>query len=145
MDLDREELLEAFERATSEFKFCPNRVWSIGGEQLPNLLPKSKSMPCSLSRREEQGGYGEQNNHELCTIDFCEYSQRDFTAIQQRHECKEASCMLLCGRFPREILNEAASHGNSTVWKLAGDTMLEAPLPYMAVSHVWSDGTGAGD
>ena len=144
MDLDREELLEAFERATSEFKFCPNRVWSIGGEELPNLLPNSKSMPCSLSRREGQEGYGEQNNHELCTFDFCEYSQRDFTAIQQRHECKEASCMLLRGRFPREILNEAASHGKSTVWKLAGDTMLEASLPYMAVSHVWSDGTGAG-
>ncbi|KAJ5655031.1 hypothetical protein N7490_002034 [Penicillium lividum] len=144
INLAREELLEAFHRATAELKLCPNRLWSIAGEDLLNLLPRSKSMPSSLPKRRGNVNQGEQNNHELCTFDFCEHSQRDFTAIQQRHECKDADCMPLRGWFPRGILNEAASHGKSTVWSIAGNAMLEPPRPYMAVSHVWSDGTGAG-
>ncbi|KAL6239485.1 hypothetical protein BDW75DRAFT_119803 [Aspergillus navahoensis] len=44
----------------------------------------------------------------------------------------------------RRILEKAASSGKSTVWNLAGTAMVEPPQPYMAVSHVWSDGTGTG-
>lgn len=134
MDSDSEELLAAFRRATIEFKLCPNRVWAVAGEDLPKLLPKL----------EGNGKYVDQNNHELCTFDFCEYSRRDFTAIQQRHECEVRRCTRLRYRFPRRILEAAARSGTSTVWNLTGNAMLKPPRPYMAVSHVWLDGTGTG-
>jgi len=138
---DREDLLEAFQRARTELKLCPNRLWAVAGENLPKLLPDFKKIPSKQKRR---GAYSDEDDHQSCTFDFCEYSQRDFTAVQQRHECKDANCMQLRGLFPRDVLNYAASNEKSTVWKLSGDAMLDPPRSYMAISHVWSDGTGAG-
>lgn len=83
------ELVKAFERATNEFSLCPNRVWAVAKEDLPKLLSAIKSIP----------GH---EKHEQCTFDFCEYSQRDFTAVEQRHECKNKGCIRLLGLFPRD-------------------------------------------
>ncbi|GAM43281.1 hypothetical protein TCE0_047r17968 [Talaromyces pinophilus] len=131
-DTDPRKLVEAFEKATQKLNLCPNRVWAVAKENLPGLLPDGKPIP---------GHEG----HDLCTFDFCEYSQRDFTAVEQRHECKEKEqCLRLQGLFPRDTLEEAANTGKSTVWSLDGKSMVEPPVPFMAVSHVWSDGTGTG-
>lgn len=140
MGLDSEKLLKAFERVPGEFNLCPHRVWAVARENLPKLVPDGNSIPGhdKYEKREEH------KNHELCTFDFCEYSQRDFTAVKQRHECKEDDCVQLQGLFLREALKNAAENGKSTVWSLDGRSMIEPPLPYMAISHVWSDGTGTG-
>ncbi|KAL5592757.1 hypothetical protein FOBRF1_013065 [Fusarium oxysporum] len=174
MGADSEELLKAFQKATAELKLCPNRVWTVARKHLPKLLPDWKSIPNSGSEHEEHSNYKWSSNHESCTFDFCEYSQRDFTAVQQRHECqvlhkcheghecqeghrcqeghecqegrvcKRRHCVQLRGLFPRKMLNNAAERGMSTVWGLDGKSMIEPPQPYMAISHVWSDGTGTG-
>ncbi|KNB20746.1 hypothetical protein FOXG_22917 [Fusarium oxysporum f. sp. lycopersici 4287] len=174
MGADSEELLKAFQKATAELKLCPNRVWTVARKHLPKLLPDWKSIPNSGSEHEEHSNYKGSSNHESCTFDFCEYSQRDFTAVQQRHECqvlhkcheghecqeghrcqeghecqegrecKRRHCVQLRGLFPRKMLNNAAERGVSTVWGLDGKSMIEPPQPYMAISHVWSDGTGTG-
>jgi ankyrin repeat protein len=140
MGSDSEKLLKAFERVPGEFNLCPHRVWAVARENLPKLVPDGNSIPGhdKCEKREEH------KNHELCTFDFCEYSQRDFTAVKQRHECKEDDCVQLQGLFSRETLKNAAENGRSTVWSLDGRSMIEPPLPYMAISHVWSDGTGTG-
>ncbi|KAL5040858.1 hypothetical protein BDW71DRAFT_201832 [Aspergillus fruticulosus] len=131
-----EDLLEAFNRATTEFKLCPNRVWAVGKESLPALLPPSGSHLPSY------------DTHDQCTVDFCEHSQRDFTGVSQRHECEsekeQADCLRIEGLFSAETLGKTAIAGHSTVWALNGRTLLEPPRPYMAISHVWSDGTGTG-
>ena len=135
MNSNSAELLAAFERATVQLKFCPNRVWAVAGEDRPNLLPHVETHDNQI----------DENKHELCTFDFCEYSRRDFTAVPQRCECgKKEDCRQIGYQFPRKTLDEAARSGKSTAWKLTGYSMLEHPRPYMAVSHVWSDGTGAG-
>ncbi|KAJ5378157.1 ankyrin repeats (3 copies) domain-containing protein [Penicillium cataractarum] len=134
MNLNSANPLQAFERATVQLKFCPNRVWAVAGEDLPNLLPHV----------ETDDHHIDQNKHELCTFDFCEYSRRDFTSVPQRCECGKKDCRQIGYQFPRRILDEAARSGKSTAWKLSGHVMLESPRPFMAVSHVWSDGTGAG-
>ncbi|KLP05965.1 Uncharacterized protein LW94_10017 [Fusarium fujikuroi] len=134
-----EELLECFREATDRFNLCPNRVWTVARENLPNLLPKvwPRYQLCS-------GEDKLKNAHELCTVDFCELSQRDFTAVQQRHECNDAKCIQLRGLFSRVILEQAALAGASTAWDLTGKVLLAQGQPYMAISHVWSDGTGTG-
>jgi ankyrin repeat protein len=138
-DTSHRELLDVFEKATETFKLCPNRVWVVAREKLPQLIPKDSSILAD-DKLIPNGGV-----HDMCTFDFCEYSQRDFTAVEQRHECEEKNdCVQLQGLFSRDILKEAADAGNSTVWNLDGKSMLEPPRPYMAISHVWSDGTGSG-
>lgn len=123
-------LLKAFERATKTFTLCPNRVWAVAEEKLPDLLPDNK-LPS------HQG-------HNRCNINFCEHSQRDFTKIEQHHECYDEKCGLLTGLFSKHKLKEAAENRRSTVWSLDGMSMIDFPRPHMAISHVWSDGTGAG-
>jgi ankyrin repeat protein len=125
-------LLKAFDTATEHF--CPNRVWAVAKEDLPKLIPDDKTIR----------GPDNQDKHEQCTFDFCEQSRRDFTAVEQRHECKEKECLRLQWLFSRDILKDAAETGKSTVWTLDGRSTLKFSLPYMAISHVWSDGTGTG-
>jgi hypothetical protein len=115
------ELLEAFERATIGFNLCPNRVWAVAKEKLPKLMPNSES----ISGHEK---------HEICNFDFCEYSQRDFTGVEQRHECKEKKCGLLQYLFSRDTLEEATT---STVWGLDGKSMIDPPQPY----NLWQSPT----
>jgi hypothetical protein len=44
--------------------------------------------------------------------------------------------------FPRDILNEAVKRGGLTAWQLNGRSIIKANQKFMAISHVWSDGTG---
>ncbi|KAI2618341.1 hypothetical protein GGR54DRAFT_630991 [Hypoxylon sp. NC1633] len=130
--------LDEFDWATREIRLCPNRLWSVTGMDMLKVIPNRKAL-------EGHGGSTvTYHDHEMCTLEFCEFSQRDFTAVQQRHECKGHDCFLLQDLFSRETLRKAAEKDTSTVWSLDGLSMLEHPRPHMAVSHVWSDGTGTG-
>jgi len=83
--------------------------------------------------------------HNQCTFDFCEYLGLDFSSVAQRHEspsCNSNPCGRL--RFPQAILEEAANAGNPMAWNLDREAMIDPPRPFMAISHVWSDGTGTG-
>ncbi|KAJ5753664.1 uncharacterized protein N7511_007817 [Penicillium nucicola] len=143
MDSNINQLLEAFQEAKT-LNLCPNRVWAVAGENLHNLLPGFNSIQRVTDQVDERENY-DGNEHNDCTPDFCEHSQRDFTAVQQRHECKKKNqCVQIRDRFRRETLDRAARNGNSTVWDLDGESLLKPLRPYMAVSHVWSDGTGTG-
>lgn len=120
-----------FDRATKGLNLCPHRVWTVAGKDLPYVMPSGKRIP-------------PHKNHQQCTFDFREHSQRDFTAIRQRHECTQKTCAVMQDSFSREALNEAIKAGELTVWTLDGKSLLPFPSPFIAVSHVWSDGTGAG-
>lgn len=55
----------------------------------------------------------------------------------ETYECKQL-------HFPVELLETALEMGKSTAW-LCKSTALSGPNdPYIAISHVWSDGTGVG-
>lgn len=139
-----QELLDCFERATAGLGLCPNRVWAVAREELPALFPES--LRSEIADDPEKKREAHHQNHELCTWEFCEYSRRDFTNVQQRHECPDGKCskFMLRYRFSRRTLERAALNCTSTAWELSGKALLKSPRPYMAVSHVWSDGTGAG-
>ncbi|EFR03483.1 ankyrin repeat domain-containing protein 52 [Nannizzia gypsea CBS 118893] len=123
-------LFEAFEKATKTFNLCPNRVWAVAGKALPELLPVGKPVPSH-------------SGHDHCEIDHCQLSSLDSTKLPRRHECNDSKCEQL-RVFPEDKLEEATWKGKSTVWALDGRTLLDFPRPFMAISHVWSDGTGAG-
>ena len=135
--------MEAVQKATKVFKLCPNRIWAIA-RSLPQWEQK---LPPLLSFNEEIKQMTEHKEHDQCTFDFCEVSRRNFTSVEQRHEspsCKDDPCKLLQDCFPRDTLGKAANNESPTAWKLDGTAMIERPQQFMAISHVWSDGTGTG-
>ncbi|KAL4928127.1 uncharacterized protein BDV17DRAFT_291874 [Aspergillus undulatus] len=143
----------ALRRATEEFGLCPNRVWAIGHNlpdwetKLPELIPTSK-------RLQESGAtIVRHEGHEQCTFDLCEQSMLNFTSVAQRHErpaCLQRQghlaqpCNTLKGMFPRDLLDKASLAGEPTAWRLDGQSLVSVAEPYMAISHVWADGTGSG-
>lgn len=139
---------EALQRATNEFGLCPNRVWAIGHnlenweKKLPKLIPTSQ-------RQKSMGVIGHEG-HERCTFELCEYSILNYTSVTQRHEngvvsCrKEKRCSTIKGLFSVDRLDEASLTGGPTAWRLDGRSTIDVTEPYMAISHVWSDGTGNG-
>lgn len=99
-------------------------------------------------------------DHSACSFDFCEFSSRNFTAVKQYHEPSrhegddqlkviekheiEGACFPLQELFSDSKLSNAVELRKLTAWKLDGSAILEHPRPYLAISHVWSDGTGVG-
>ena len=87
--------------------------------------------------------------HDMCTFDFCEYSSRDFTAVEQRHEFESCQDGYTCFRhqtlFRESALVEALkSNQRLTAWTLNGQSVIKPCQSFLAISHVWSDGTGVG-
>ncbi|KAJ9605741.1 hypothetical protein H2200_009590 [Cladophialophora chaetospira] len=151
---DDDKLLEAVEKATKVYKFCPNRIWaavetSPGHEhELPILFPPQDQRLDYVfgSRRHCNTA---QDTHDRCTFDFCEFSLLNFTSVQQRHEsrsCADVACSPIIAEniFPEDALHNAAAEGRPTAWHLYGRRIVQPHQRFMAISHVWSDGTGAG-
>jgi ankyrin repeat protein len=138
---DIEAVLRAVDRATEELGFCRNRVWAIakslrgGPREFPKLLPSIEGLPHEAKKED----------HQLCTFDFCEQSRVNFTLVTQRHEppCDGNRCPSV--NFPSDIMESAVrEEQQTTAWDLRGTKTLRHNERYMAISHVWSDGTGAG-
>jgi hypothetical protein len=137
-------LLEAIKKATNDYKLCPNRLYEVGSRldqwrsKLPDILSQASNMFEEIK---------EHQDHSMCTFDFCEYSTRNFTAVKQRHElesCKDF-CYRLRGLFrEEELLKALRSKRRLTAWTLDGNSVIDPGRPFMAISHVWSDGTGTG-
>ncbi|KAH6632877.1 hypothetical protein F5144DRAFT_490426, partial [Chaetomium tenue] len=133
------EVWEALRNATEEFGLCPNRVWAVARLH----WEREKILPCLMSRRPNEPMQGHQG-HDACTIDLCEHSQRDFTSVKQRHESQDCACTPIYHRFPIRFLEKATLSGRLAAWSLDGKSIIEPNRPFMAISHVWSDGTGTG-
>src|SRR5271170_4554736 len=132
-------ILDAMEELTTKFQFCRNRVWAVA----KTLSPTDRDLLLQIPLSQEIQHRGRHDGHDQCTFDFCERSRLDFTAVGQRHEnCESRACESRW--FEPRTLEEAARAGKPTAWRLDGTSMIESPEPFMALSHVWSDGTGSG-
>lgn len=137
------EILDAVGRAKA-FRLCLRRIWAVASSlpgregSLPTLIPNPEmfSVPSHSLRHHE---------HEQCTFDFCEHSRVDFTSVEQRHEKGhgQIQCSGRCS-YIQFILSERTWKEKAAIWRFDGQSLLDASHPYMAISHVWADGTGAG-
>lgn len=157
-----DQLREEIEKITRDYHLCPNRIWHVGSrlqqwetELCALLQDLVNTFPVSLKEAAEH------EDHSSCTYDYCEFSSRNFVAVQQYHERgplegdlgeaevrkrhgKSSICLPLRGLFREDALIEAVKRKGHTAWAFDGLKMLPHPRPFMAVSHVWSDGTGVG-
>lgn len=146
------ETLNAFERATKVYNLCPNRIAMLGHslpngmKSLPDVFPIDDPSMTAFVYQSENSTF--QRDHQDCTVDLCEMSQKNFTSVKQRHEssrCRKRPCFAIGDLFLSEALNVKTRSGDEpTAWHLAGRTTVTDEDDYMAISHVWSDGTGAG-
>lgn len=130
---------------------CQQRVWSLAQNtpaqelSLPILVPTTleNSPPRTIWRHD---------GHESCTPCLCQYSALDFTKVEQLHVCTPSkSCRQIKGRFPLKKLMAAIDQQSiytdryiPTAWTFGGKSTVKPGHKFMAVSHVWSDGTGTG-
>ena len=160
-----DKIMKAVEMAMENFGFCPNRIWAAvrnlsGREQnLPKLFPThDRKLKQMFPDESDQGDHenDRKDEHSRCNFDFCQQSQTNFTSVEQRHEspsCEQLrrnklrGCDPLKDLFPRDILDKAVEkgvQGEPTAWQLNGRCIIESSQKFMAISHVWSDGTGTG-
>lgn len=123
---------------------CENRLWNLSvatgyAKDIPILLRQAGNEKLN----QLHGRSFRHLHHDSCPAEFCFFSDQDSTSVEQLHKCLSKRCGLL--QFP---LHEAGSNGYSRTWWLGDHSTRPHPrapaVPYVAISHVWSDGTGAG-
>ncbi|EED14747.1 hypothetical protein TSTA_042220 [Talaromyces stipitatus ATCC 10500] len=80
--------------------------------------------------------------HESCSAESCLFSNVDSTNVKQLHKCPREDCELL--EFPLDDLLLETTTEPYTWWIEDDKPYLTTEIEYVAISHVWSDGTGAG-
>ncbi|KAF3919225.1 hypothetical protein AA313_de0205818 [Arthrobotrys entomopaga] len=140
-------------RQATEHPICQNRLWNIsfiserGEHDMPVIM--------DLARRHVQLGHV---GHESCTPELCIFTTVDSTRVRQLHKCgravsgeldtadkieARAICQAESFYFDPRLLKESIERGGRTVWSI-NEPFEVSEKPYVAISHVWSDGTGVG-
>jgi hypothetical protein len=129
-------VVKANERAR-RLGLCQNRIWNLVAVSerkdvdLPGLIEAARHYP---SLRHE--------GHESCLKESCNFSKIDSTTVRQLHKCRNHSCGQ--STFPPNLLHNSLDHDGGTAWASRGCRVLDLGERYVAISHVWSDGTGIG-
>ena len=64
------------------------------------------------------------------------------TQMIQSHKCQSLECSQMT--FPMEELEASLEEGKGISWSCTSQALSSPTDPYIAISHVWSDGTGVG-
>ncbi|KAK4463042.1 hypothetical protein QBC42DRAFT_223704 [Cladorrhinum samala] len=148
--------LPAIERAAHKVEgmgICKTRFWSL----INASDRKQHDLPDIAGALEPHKESLQHDGHGFCTPSKCQWAQMNSTSVTRLHKCDRGnhgggrggtaeagtkSCHQK--RFPTELLETALELGKSTAW-LCRSAKLSGPgVPYVAISHVWSDGTGVG-
>ena len=86
------------------------------------------------------------SDHDVCTAEVCSFSNIDSTRVEQLHKCSGKACgeplrFASSRRYKRITwwLNNNGDNNGSP-----HNAITKGKGQYMAISHVWSDGTGGG-
>ena len=146
---------------------CPHRLWHISFQAPRGVvdIPNIAAMALEVS---SLGSIG-RLKHADCTAQYCVFSSENSTLKKQAHKCYRGDCNIEC-TFSPKILNQAFKQDKkntssgpwwNTAWRTTHDRQNKrfrgllkisrtsslcslADTDYMAISHVWSDGTGVG-
>lgn len=147
--LHGKKVIEAISTA-QKYGICLHRFWNlaVGSAEreevdLPVLMTMVEHNPVLFSQHRLPG------KHDTCSPELCHYSNIDNTRIQQLHKCSA----LDCGKPLYFPLSELEKPYQTFTWwvnnvngvgKLPYVVGEEEVRPYLAISHVWADGTGGG-
>ncbi|KAK6530735.1 hypothetical protein TWF281_007574 [Arthrobotrys megalospora] len=127
--------------AAKDIGLCPARFWNLAGVTERNQVDLPGFMEAAIKYPQLK-----HVGHDNCTNGFCIFNNLDSTKMEQLHKCKGKSCLdsgLLW--FDPAHLNESMKEDGRTVWSIdAENPKVLQTGSYVAISHVWSDGTGIG-
>lgn len=137
--------VQAAQRRVLESGVCQNRLWN-----LVNVSDRKQSELPDIIKAIEPKELFRQQEHSLCTPSKCHIAHQNNTDVPQMHRCSQdpSPCDLM--RFPKDGLISRVNLGKDTSWWLNSKSRHRKVLldtknrPYVAISHVWSDGAGAG-
>lgn len=146
--ISNESVMNALETARG-LGICENRFWNLTvGNGSEKCIPALVQLAAGAKSDYSFDSRYKHLNHHGCSAEFCYFSDIDSTNVEQLHKCPDKNCQGL--KFPLRDL-EGEFWGNT--WWL-DDNKTEPYLAwkrdrgrygdYVAISHVWSDGTGAG-
>ncbi|KAL9637755.1 MAG: hypothetical protein Q9164_001989 [Protoblastenia rupestris] len=144
--------------ASGEFRklgICPSRVWNIA-----NISPRTTmDVPAMLAMVRVDEYPVATDKHHACTEQIYLLSDDNSTLARQTHKCGLQECSKE-KIFPPQILNSAFSssgqraptawavsrsqHDPSSVTGSPNPSLIGPSQAYIAISHVWADGTGVG-
>jgi tetratricopeptide (TPR) repeat protein len=130
--------IEKAVRKIPELKICKNRLWSL----IDIAERKECDLPVFVNALESRQ-FLQHNKHGFCTPSKCQWAQMNSTQVEQLHKCaNQKECKQ--SKFPVDSLEKALDLGNETAWSGTAPRLNKPNEPYIAISHVWSDGTGIG-
>ena len=146
--ISKQEIVEAIQTAHQK-GICINWLWNltVGGREREEVdLPILMRMLQSQNRTDlsDVEISLRSSEHDTCTAEVCCFSSIDSTRVQQLHKCSDKACGEPLWFRTSEVQSECI-----TWWLDNMDDSNEVPhvvntRQYLAISHVWSDGTGGG-
>ena len=141
------------DKSLKEFGICPSRLWALAmgkGSDYSDMLVFLDH----LAKRKSHSAIS-RFAHDDCTEELCIPANNDTTTIRQLHKCQSNDCAIFT--FPIEKLDEAFCGLDRpipwipTSWAVNSSWQQDQTLrlsslneDFIAISHVWSDGTGNG-
>ncbi|KAI0543572.1 hypothetical protein F4679DRAFT_568226 [Xylaria curta] len=139
--------IEQAVRRVEEMGLCKNRVWNLVDvsdrkevdlpDIVENLERVIKSHQCSDLTLFHH------SDHEKCVPSKCQWSQMNSAIVKQLHKCQRGDCGWRT--FPIGLLETSLGLGRGSAWSYLNGRISKPSDPYIAISHVWSDGTGVGE
>lgn len=118
--------------------YCPTRLWNLikASDRQEVDLPAIAYFARRLHR---DLGY----KHSNCTEDYCPFNDDNSTLVEQLHKCEQGPCKEVVF-LPTEV-EQAVTQDLPAVWSLKQPSAVDCwQGKYIAISHVWADGTGVG-
>ncbi|KAH8594170.1 hypothetical protein B0O99DRAFT_514391, partial [Bisporella sp. PMI_857] len=134
-------VIENAAKDLQQLGICKNRLWNLvtlserQENDFPDFMQALMLHPESFKHLH--------GVHEFCTPTKCQRSQIDSTTVGQMHKCQEP---LKCQTrtFNVDLLETSLDLGKPTAWSRLKPCLSRPNEAYIAISHVWSDGTGVG-
>ena len=141
--------VDAAADTAKKFGICSNRLWNLAysADRAQGDMPALIEILEKAPRPDLFAHHG----HSECSAELCEFSHESSVLKEQHHKCQGAK---FCDQvsFRLEDLVRAVWQGLPTAWPIRNILRRDgspislslAPQKYIAISHVWSDGTGVG-
>ncbi|EXJ70209.1 uncharacterized protein A1O5_06277 [Cladophialophora psammophila CBS 110553] len=125
------------EQDLSHMDICKTQIWNLIGTS----ERKECDLPDIVTTLEVLSSIRHPNHHH-CTPAMCMVQRLSSTHLKQQCKCFQENCEQLT--IVIGPLSNAVRSGTPTAWLLDGTRLTRRDEPYLALSHVWSDGTGDG-
>ncbi|KAL6231298.1 hypothetical protein BDW75DRAFT_244026 [Aspergillus navahoensis] len=130
-------------RAAAEARtagICEDRLWNLA------LVSDRKQvdLPCLMEAVTNNAKLRHHPGHERCTVGYCRTATVDSTKVKQLHRPAGTHDCQMLHFDPALLAKSIKTGGGRTCWTITEPYEVAQHQPYIAISHVWSDGTGIG-